>query len=433
MVFIQMTTDQMEFIDIKDVRIGHYIYVDLGWMSHPFPVNSFKIHSPDQIVTLRTLGLARLRYSPEKSDPAPKPGAAPAAPVEIVSPPEQIRRLRRQLLDAQQQSLQICERQFSEASKGYRKTAEFVHSQPELAREASQAVVDGMVGSLMGQQESCIRLLSEKMGERGAHHGVNVTVLSLLLGKSLGISGEELAAIGMGALLHDIGKLDLPDRLRYTSSFENQAEQHLYREHVAYGLALAKKMTLPPAALLVIAQHHEFADGSGYPQRVGNERMSVASRIVSLVNRYDNLCNPGNPSLAITPHEALAQIYAQSKTKFDPTVLAAFIRMMGVYPPGSVVQLNDERYAIVVSVNATRPLKPRLVVFDENVLRDEALVFDLGAQANLSIRRSLRPLQLPRAAIDYLAPRERICYYFEHAREIEPQPEIRPGGQGGTA
>jgi putative nucleotidyltransferase with HDIG domain len=412
-----MTDNHNEFLDVKDLKIGHFVFVDLAWMSHPFPVNSFKIHTVEQIETIRSLGVERIRFSMEKSDPALFRTIPTTAPAEVTDPAQQARDARRQLLADQQQSLQVCERQFSDAAKAYRKVTDTAHAQPELSRAAAQEVIDTMVGSLQGQDESCIRLLSEKMGERGALHGVNVTVLSLLLAKTFSLSPEELAEIGMGAMLHDLGKLDLPDRLRHANEFDSPAEQHLYRDHVSYGVGLAKKMGLAPASLLIIAQHHEFADGSGYPQRVANERMTVGSRIVTLINRYDNLCNPGNPAHAVTPHEALAQIYAQSKNKFDATILGAFIRMMGVYPPGSIVQLSDERYGIVVSVNASRPLKPRLIVFDEKIPRAEALVFDLAADTSVSIRRSLRPLQLPRAAIDYLAPRERICYYFEHARD----------------
>jgi hypothetical protein len=96
-----------------------------------------------------------------------------------------------------------------------------------------------------------------------------------------------------------------------------------------------------------------------------------------------------------------------------------FIRMMGVYPPGSVVELSDGRLALVVSVNSTRPLKPSVVVFDLSVPRAEALVEDLDKNSDLGIRRSLKPLQLPKSALDYLSPRQRMCYFFERARSAD--------------
>jgi len=88
---------------------------------------------------------------------------------------------------------------------------------------------------------------------------------------------------------------------------------------------------------------------------------------------------------------------------------------MGVYPPGSVVQLNDERFAMVVSVNSSRPLKPRVIVFEPRVPKNEALILDLEREPALGIRRSLKPMTLPRSAMDYLSPRQRISYFFERA------------------
>jgi hypothetical protein len=96
-------------------------------------------------------------------------------------------------------------------------------------------------------------------------------------------------------------------------------------------------------------------------------------------------------------------------------MLNAFIRMMGVYPPGSVVQLTDDRYALVTNVNSSRPLKPRVLVYDPDVPADEALHINLEHLADLGVRRSLRPQQLPQPALQYLSPRQRVIYFFEPA------------------
>jgi len=89
--------------------------------------------------------------------------------------------------------------------------------------------------------------------------------------------------------------------------------------------------------------------------------------------------------------------------------------MMGVYPPGSIIQLVDGRYAMVVSVNSSRPLKPRVLVHDPEISRQEALILDLEQAPEIGIRRSLKPGNLPSEALDYLMPRQRICYFFEQA------------------
>ena len=172
-------------------------------------------------------------------------------------------------------------------------------------------------------------------------------------------------------------------------------------------------MGLSAGATAVIAQHHEHADGSGFPEKLNSDRMTMAARIVALVNRYDNLCNPHLLARAMTPHESLSLLFAQGRSKYDTSILGAFIKMMGVYPPGSMVQLTDDRYALVVAVNSTRPLKPSVLVHEPATPREEALVLDLESAAGLGIRRSVRAQQMPPTALDYLQPSTRVTYFFE--------------------
>jgi HD-GYP domain-containing protein (c-di-GMP phosphodiesterase class II) len=238
-------------------------------------------------------------------------------------------------------------------------------------------------------------------------------LIALLMGRTFGFAEADLLDLGVGAMLHDIGKIEMPFRLRHRDDTFTPSEHRDYEEHVAHGLALARRMGLSAGATLVLAQHHEHADGSGFPLKLGSDRMTAAARIVAIVNRYDNLCNPLFLAKALTPHEALSLLFAQGKAKYDTSILGAFIRMMGVYPPGSTVQLTDDRYAIVVSVNSSRPLKPGVLVHEPGTARHEALVLDLEKADGVGIRRSIRPVQLPPAAFEYLAPRQRVAYFFE--------------------
>jgi len=429
------TDREAQFIPTVALRVGMFIYLDLGWMQHPFALNSFKISSRKEIDTLRSLGIDRIRWSPEKSDP--EPDAEPAA--EDSPPPGEVIRLdavraqtqaarehRQALLRAQSESLAQCERHFAGATRAYRQLLADIDTAPLTAHAQARTLVDGFVCTALEAQESAIRLLSEDVGERTAQHAINVTVIALLLGKALGLAAEELATLGTGALLHDIGKTALPERLRETAALPVTAEEvRQFRDHVAQGVALGQRMQLPATPLDIIAQHHEQADGEGYPAGLTGTQIAPLARIVALVNRYDELCNPGNPARAITPHAALALIYAQMKTHFEARLLVAFIRMMGVYPPGSVVELSDGRLALVVACNAARPLKPQVLIYDARIPRGEALVEHLDALRDIGIRRSLKPLQLPRAVFDYLSPRQRICYFFERARRLEPD-EAKP-------
>jgi putative nucleotidyltransferase with HDIG domain len=411
-------------IDVEQLCVGMYIHLDVGWMAHPFPLSSFRISDTDQIRTIRGLGLRRLRWSPERSE-APADAAADAAagvtlssPAPLAETAEQAqRKARREALSAQRTALARCERQYTEAGRIWRRASDLVSSDPVQARQLAEQLSRTLVSKMLGQHELCVRLLTITAGERATAHALNVGIVSLLMGRLFGLSEVEMLDLGTGSLLHDIGKLDLPDRVRHLDESFSAAEAALYRDHVSHGVSHGRKMGLEPGALLVIAQHHEQADGSGFPQRLNLDRMTAAARIVSLVNRYDNLCNPAVAARAATPHEALSAMFAQGKHKFDATMLSAFIRMMGVYPPGSVVQLTDDRYGLVVMVNSTRPLKPKVLVHDPKVPSDEALVLDLEALPGIGIRRSLKASQLPPPSHEYLAPRQRVTYFFDH---VEP-------------
>jgi len=424
-----------EIIDVERLQPGMYIELELGWMAHPFPTGSFKITSDKQIEIIRGLGRKQIRYVPSKSDltqpAAPAPDTTPAtadaasSSAQRVALEQQLRKQRAERLAAQQRDLAVCERRFGQTVRQYKQAIEQVHSQPDAVRTQCQTLITGYVTEMLGEGESAIRLLSDGMGDKLAMHPVNISIVSLLLGKQLGLSATDMTDLGLAAFLHDIGKLELPDRVRWLEDSFSAHEVKAYQAHVAQGMRLGKAMALPPGALLAIAQHHEMVDGSGFPARLKGDAMTLPAKILALVNRYENLCNPSRPAAAVTPHEALALIFAQLKSRFDATVLGAFIRMMGVYPPGSVVQLSDERYAMVVSVNSSRPLKPRLIVFDARVPKHEALVLDLETTPDLGIKRSLKPTSLPRAALDYLSPRQRMCYFFERAVDATP-PEAAP-------
>ena len=410
-------------IAVDELRVGMFIHLDGGWLSHPFPLSSFRIASVEQIAVIRRLGLAQVRWSPERSEQADAPtqaAAALAAAVPAESKAQAAARRHGELLAAQREAQQQCERQFGEAASAWRQAWDAAAARPAESRAQSEALARALLDKMLVGNDIGIRLVAGSGGERAAAHALNVTVIGLLLGRSLGLAADEMLDLGVGALMHDLGKSELPERVRHLEVGASAAELSAYRDHVAKGVALGKRMALAGGALAVIAQHHEHADASGFPQRLAGERIALASRIVALVNRYDNLCNPPTRVPPLTPHEAVAMLFAQGRGRYDAGVLNAFIRMMGVYPAGSLVQLTDDRFALVVSVNSTRPLKPRVLVHDAKVARSDALLLDLEEAPDLGIRRSLGAGKLPAPALEYLDPRPRVHYYFEPLGRAAP-------------
>ncbi len=428
-----MTTETRadQTIAVKALRVGMFVRLEGGWLSHPFPLNNFKIVSAQQIAVIRGLGVEAVRWDPELSDAqatAEPPGlpptlidvaeaaeAAEAAQVarDDIAPAELGARTHAERLAAQRASLAACERQFSEVATACRQASGRVASEPEQAKLEFEALTGTLLANMLNQEDLCIRLLRDTAGNNASTHALNVSILSLLLGRKFGLSPLELQDLGTGALLHDIGKIGMAPQLHHPDEYFTPIETKAYEEHVAFGLLRGRQMGLSAGVMQIIAQHHEMADASGFPAKVGSERMNDASRIVALVNAYDTLCNPQVAKRAVTPYEALAQMFTQSKRLFDTALLSAFIKLIGVYPAGTTVQLTDDRLAVVVSVNSARPLKPRVLVHDAKVPREEALVIDIGEHPGLGIRRSVKPQQLPVPALHYLAPRQRVAYYFE--------------------
>jgi putative nucleotidyltransferase with HDIG domain len=414
-------------IAVEELRIGMFIQLDGGWLSHPFPVSNFRLSTPEQLATVRGLGLREVRWVPEKSDLGPPPSAlgsgssSDAAAQEVGLPAASPPALTEAQLAAQDRHMRLlqqreaaleCEQQHGEATRALRGVFDAVHKNPAAAGAQSAALTQTMLNKMLAAQDVGIRLV--KTGnDAEAAHGMNVSVVSLLIGRTLGLAEDELLDLGVGALLHDVGKCQVAPRFRHLQEGFSAPELQAYRDHVVHGVRLAQGMGLTPGATSVVAQHHELADGSGFPQRLGNDRIGMAARIVAIVNRYDNLCNPRSRQPALTPHEAVSILFAQSRNRFDGAVLNTFIRMMGVYPAGSLVQLTDDRFAMVMGANSSRPLKPRVLVHDPKVPRSDALLLDLEMEPDLGIRRSVPAPKVPAAALSYLDPRPNVSYYFE--------------------
>lgn len=415
-----------------------YIQLDIGWLRHPFPVSSFRIASPEQIRVLQSLGIQAIRCIPAKSDPAAlnylpsftndaNDRAEPEIDEDVGDERAALMRLKlpgmRQgvaqetsaLVWSDDAALQACDQRFSAATHGYRQVLGELVQSPEDALQTGTTLVSGYIAELLESPYTTIRLLSESVGEQQGAHSVNVTLLSLMLGKAQGLDSAQLLNLGLAALLHDVGKVDLDSRCTEALPSLTLEQRELYESHVGASVAYGLRMGLSPAALTAIAQHHETADGSGFPLRLLAEDLSVEGQILALTNCYDKMCNPSTPVTAMTPHEALSTLFAQKRGAFSRDMIELFVRVMGVYPPGSIVQLSDERYGLVVSVHSAYPLKPRLLLYSADVPRPKAQPVDMSELEGIVVKRSIRPSQLPREVLNYLSPRKRVCYFFERA------------------
>ena len=412
----------------EQLCIGLHVHLDLSWTEHPFTFSSFKIKSLDQIAIIQGLGLKRIRYSPSKSDAKPLPAAAPATPdkhaetqasdqqavIYAADPAVKAKHERMHRLAEQRARTNACEQGLLSAANTIKSINKDVFSKPDEVREAANTLITTIADSMLVDADVSVQLMADKVGGEDAYfHSLNVSLLSMMLAKELKAPAAMVQMVGVGALFHDIGELEIPEQILRKQETLNKSELALLKLHGEYGINIAKKMGLPTEVLQVIAQHHERVDGSGYPLGLTAAQMSLPSRIVSLVNAYDELCNPPNPATALTPHEALSTLFAQQRAQFDPLCMSTFVRCMGVYPPGTVVILSNGATAMVVSVNTSKPLRPVVVVYDPAVPKEAAIVVDLDTEQDISITQTIRPQNLAPDAHAYLSPRKRMTYYFD--------------------
>lgn len=406
-------------IDVKQLRVGLYVYLDLRWFDHPFPIGHFKIKSEDQIRTIQGLGLVRVRYSPDLSDPPmDKPPNNKSAENATLSPVfAEALAAKRAMIErvrVQREAATRIENAFVVTANSVREVEKNILTRPAEALKSAHQLVNQISDAILSAPELAIHLMGDITGgEELYFHSLNVTMLSLMLARDLGVPKEAVSALGLGALFHDLGKSEIPGRILLKTEPLTAAEQHLYEMHCEYGLQLGKKLGFPPAVLNIIYQHHEMFDGSGYPQRLKGESINLLARIVSLANFYDGLCNPVNMASALMPHEALSLMFARLRSRFDSRLLQLMIRRLGVYPPGTIVHLSNGAIGMVATVNTQLPMKPIVVVYDESVPRDEAILIDLSRDTDLNIAKAIKPALVPRQIYQYLSPRKRVSYYFD--------------------
>jgi HD-GYP domain-containing protein (c-di-GMP phosphodiesterase class II) len=198
-------------------------------------------------------------------------------------------------------------------------------------------------------------------------------------------------------------------------------ERQLYEQHCLYGMEIGQHLELPQTTLDIIARHHEMMDGSGFPQGLNDPAtMPLDARIVGMVNFFDNLVNPRTPSRAVTPHVALSYMFAKAKNKFDAAAISALIKTLGVYPPGSLVQLSDRRLGMVTAANPASPMRPIVMLYDEARPRHRAESLDLSKEPKITIIKAFNPASLPSTISAWLNPGRRISYFFDAGAAAAP-------------
>lgn len=404
------------------IKIGYAIKLPCSWMKHPFLSASFVIENSQQIAIISTLKLDFVFFYPEKSTLI-KQTQAPKSEDSVTEKEradEQAAALHKQkqarieAAKAHRTAIQKTEKAFAHTLGEVKTMMKMLGSRPLNAIEGSKALISNMANTILGAESLVIHLMTngKKEEQNFYFHSLNVAVLSMLLAEKAQCNAAELEAIGIGALFHDIGKLKIPSQILRKQSPLTAPEQNLLKMHPRYALELVNLAdNFPAAAKTIIEQHHEYYDGSGYPQGLTADKICKLSSIVSIANEFDNLCHPVNPEKARTPHHALSFMFTHMKNKFNQDILALFIKLMGIYPPGTIVQLSDERIGIVMSANKDDLTQPEILIYDSEVPRLEAAIINLGE--GLKISKVAAQINLSPEIVAYLNPKAQTNYYFD--------------------
>ncbi|MFQ5881261.1 MAG: HD-GYP domain-containing protein [Candidatus Methylomirabilales bacterium] len=238
-------------------------------------------------------------------------------------------------------ALQTTRQMFQEARLG---------KMPSLS-EVQRVVEDVVSGILKGKHSLMALTIIKSYDQYLFNHSVNVGILSMALGESLGLDGTSLRELGLGALLHDLGKVHIPEAVTRKPRDLTGEEWELIRRHPVEGVRMLEQMGIrSEIALSVVKEHHVRFDRTGYPTLAPEEDVHPYSMIVTICDAYDAMTTVRSYQRAFEPSAAVARMKTLARSVFDPEMLDRFVEMLGIYPPGTVVRLTTGEIGVV-----TRP------------------------------------------------------------------------------
>ena len=410
-----MSSKRKVKLPVEKLLVGLMVDLELSWTQHPFLFRKFRIKSQKDIAIIKTLDLREVTVFPDESDIQVK--AEPEVQEEEIESndselDEQWKEKNKKLEDAEKyrKQRQAVTKRYKEKATMVRKLVSELKSAPANAIHNAAELVENLVVDFEGDGEVLTNIVNLGAGDHTLYnHTMNVTILSLSLASVKGIEGERLRLLARGALLHDVGKIEIPGPILNKKTPLTSAEKGVFERHPVIGHRLCELVADTPKPILeIIDGHHEFLDGSGYPKKLKGDEISELTRIVAVANMYDNLCNPANAKKAMTPKIALATLYTRYKEKLDHDLVQGFISTLGVYPPGSVVKLSDESIGLVVAVDSKDLMNPEVLLYNPDIPRLQALIINLSEHPELKITDVLKPGEYPNRVYEYLGLEERF-------------------------
>lgn len=339
-----------------DVTVGMFVHaLRGGWLSHPFWRGRFLLTNPRDVEAIRASGVSSVIIDVDRSVAAIRTRLRRSGSGGVA----RRRSLSETLAEDQQVATRIvneCARVMKQVFDGAARGATVDPAQIAEIVETVSHSLDRNRSMLL----SVMRLRSKD--EYTYYHSVSVCALMIGLAREVGVSEEETRELGIAGLLHDLGKMAVPDEILNKPGRLTAEEFEEIRRHPAYGrdMLLAGK-DAPERAIDVCLHHHEKMDGTGYPFGLAGPQISLAARMGAICDVYDALTSMRSYKDAVAPTAAITAM-ASWQGHFDPELLFAFMKSIRVFPPGMVVRLRTEQLAILRD-NGRRASRGRMTVF----------------------------------------------------------------------
>lgn len=352
----QRTRKHHEKIDVKDLRVGMFVVeLDIPWEESSFMFQGVEIQSPADVLAVQKecshVWVDYDEFTLQKNEPG---NGLPAANGVGFSQDSGV--LVEDELDAATEVHNL-------ASKAISNLFEEIRLGAEIDGGKVKQAVNGCVDSILRNPDASVWLTRiQAKHQATAQHSLNVAALSIVMAKSMGMTNREMEDIGVCGMLHDVGKTSLPTEILEKKGPLTSEEMAEMQRHARYGrdILLSTKSVMSGAAD-VAHSHHERPDGLGYPRKLTDDGIPLFAKIVSIAEAYDTMTINQPYREACSPSDALQELYAQRGKQFDEDLVIRFIDAIGIFPPGSIVEMLNGEVGIVLS-NTKDKLRPRVIM-----------------------------------------------------------------------
>ncbi|MCU6434213.1 HD-GYP domain-containing protein [Undibacterium sp. Jales W-56] len=295
------------------------------------------------------------------------------------------------------EELKYARSSITQADAMLKKLSTDLNNDRSIVLEEIQPAVQLLTESVISNPSALMWLVRMKSGNANAYaHSLKVAIYMMALGRHLGFSRQQLAELGFIGLLLDIGKLELPDRLLEKPDKLSGDEHSLMKTHVSASIdILESKEPLAKNVLLGISEHHERLDGSGYPNGLAGNAISIFGRMAAIADSFAAMTSARPYDITRSAFDAMKELFKQAGTQLHAPLVEEFVQAVGIFPVGSMIELSSGEVGIVLEHNKIRRLEPKILLLtaaDKSLLPKPKL-FDLMLQDNRDENERMRILR----------------------------------------